>query len=193
MKGRIQTIPTVVLKDIFPDSKDISIKNLLKDIPTNAILTIVAHFMAQIHAKEDNFELQKEIILRWINQQSDSIRQDIIDRFDSLIDKHGAKINFFNNISSLYLYQELFRNFTEGDVRNLTADEELRIFKAYLTISTIWTEKEIKHLSQRPKSDDELVSYILPFQMTHNEIKEYKDFRAQLIAYSCDSGHSVLF
>ena len=181
MEGKIQTIATVAFKDIFPDEERHSMAELLYAIPTKTILTITAHFMAQIHGKEDDFELQKEIVFRWINQQDDRTSDYILNKFNELIDKLGAKINFFNNISSLYFYQEVFSNSNEEEDRDLTAEEELRLLKAYLIVSECWTEKEVEHLKQRPTTDDQIVSYVLPFQMAHNEIQSFKDFRAQLI------------
>lgn len=177
----IEPLATVAFKDIFPKEEKQTIPELLVGIPTSTILTIVAHFMAQIHSKENDFLLQKEILLRWLNQQSQEKRDEIVTKFDELSVKHKNRVSLFNNITSLYFYQSLFSHFNNGDDRDLTADEELRFFKAYLIISEIWTEKEIEHLSQRPSTDDEMVAYVLPFQMTHNEIQSYKDFRVQLL------------
>lgn len=181
MSVHLKPLATVAFKDIFPEEARPNIKELLQGIPTSNLLTIIAHFMTQIHAKEDDFLLQKEIITRWVNQQPEETRTNILQKFDEISEKHGPKISFFNNITSLYFYQELFFHYNESEDRYLNADEELRLIKAYLIVSENWTENEIEHLKQKPSTDDELVAYILPFQMTHNEIQSYKDFRAQLI------------
>ncbi len=181
MNVQIKALVTVSFTDIFLDEPRPKIEELLFGIPTSTILTITAHFMAKIHAKEDDYALQREIINRWVNQQTDIIRNKILKKFDEISEKHGFKISFFNNITSLYFYQKLFLHYNEDEDRDLTADEELRLIKAYLLVSEIWTENEIEHLKQRPSTVDEWVAYLLPFQMTHNEIQSYKDFRAQLI------------
>lgn len=180
MTLNIKTSATIAYKDIFTKDDKPNADDLLADIPSKSILTIVAHFMAQIHSREDDFILQKEIFLRWINQQSDEIRKELTDNFDEIAKRHSENVNFFNNITSLYFYQVVFSNYHDGDDRHLSAEEELRLIKAYLLISEKWTEKEIEHLSQRPQNESEMVGYVLPFQMTHNEIQSYKDFRPQL-------------
>ena len=180
MTLNIKTSATIAYKDIFPEGDKPNIDDLLVDIPSKSIMTIVAHFMAQIHSREDDFLLQKEIFLRWINQQSDETRKFLTDNFDEIAERHNENVNFFNNITSLYFYQVVFSNYHDENDRNLTDDEELRLIKAYLLVSEMWTEKEIEHLSQRPQNDSEMVEYVLPFQMTHNEIQSYKDFRPQL-------------
>lgn len=182
MTLNIKTLATIAFKDIFSEDDRPNINDLLVDIPSKSILIIVAHFMAQIHSNEDDFLLQKEIFLRWINQQNTETRNYLIKRFNEIADRHKENVIFFNNITSLYFYQVIFSNYNDQDDRHLTAEEELRLIKAYLLVSEEWTEKEIEieHLSQRPKNDNELVEYVLPFQMTHNEIQSYKDFRPQL-------------
>jgi len=180
MNLNIKTSATIAYKDIFSIDDKPNVDDLLTDIPSKSILTIVAHFMAQIHSREDDFLLQKEIFLRWINQQNNETRKELTDKFDEIAEKHNENVNFFNNITSLYFYQVVFSNYHDGDDRHLTAEEELRLIKAYLLVSEKWTEKEIEHLSQKPQNDAEMVSYVLPFQMTHNEIQSYKDFRTQL-------------
>ncbi len=181
MKEQITTLATVTFRDIFPDEQKPEISDLLKEIPSCTILTIIGHFMAQIHAKEVNFELQKEMIQRWVNQQNPEVRSTVLKKFEEYIKKHQGGFTFFNNVTSLYFIQELFKNFNSIPDRDLTAEEELSLIKAYLIVSETWSDKEIEHLKQRPQNDDELISYVLPFQMTHNEIQSYKDFRAQLI------------
>lgn len=181
MTLNIKTSATIAYKDIFSPIDDKSnVSDLLANIPSKSILTITAHFMAQIHSREDDFILQKEIFLRWINQQSNETRKELTDKFDEIAERHNENVNFFNNITSLYFYQVVFLNYHDGDDRHLSAEEELRLIKAYLLVSEKWTEKEIEHLSQRPQNEDEMVGYVLPFQMTHNEIQSYKDFRPQL-------------
>jgi hypothetical protein len=180
MTLNIKTSATIAYKDIFSTDDKPNVDDLLADIPSKSILTIVAHFMAQIHSREDEFMLHKEIFLRWINQQNDEIRKELTDKFDEIAEKHNENVNFFNNITSLYFYQVVFSNYHDGDDRHLSAEEELRLIKAYLLVSEKWTEKEIEHLSQRPQNDAEMVAYVLPFQMTHNEIQCYKDFRPQI-------------
>jgi hypothetical protein len=181
MRERLKTSVTASFKDIFPDEQKPNIEDLIIDIPSKTLIKIIAHFMAQIHSKEDNFELQKEIIFRFINQQDNETREYILNNFENLIDKSNSDINFFNNISSLYFYQEIFKNYNSYDSRDLTADEELRLIKAYLLVSEKWIDREIEHLNQKPTNDNELIAYVLPFQMAHNEIQSYKDFRPQLI------------
>lgn len=179
MTLNIKTSATIAYKDIFSEDDKPNVDELLVDIPSKSILTIVAHFMAQIHSREDDFMLHKEIFLRWINQQNDEIREELTDKFDEIAEKHNENVNFFNNITSLYFYQVVFSNYHDGDDRHLNAEEELRLIKAYLLVSEKWTKKEIEHLSQRPQNESEMVAYVLPFQMTHNEIQSYKDFRPQ--------------
>lgn len=177
----IETLASVAFKDIFSEEETPVLSELIKDIPTKSCLIIIAHFMAQVQNKENDFELQKEILFRLVNQQPEDIRKHIFERTKKLIEKHGKKLVIFNNITSLYFYQELLSNYNNEDDRNLTANEELRLIKAYFLVTERWTELEKRHFKGKPNTDDELVAFILPFQMTHNEIQSFKDFRPQLI------------
>lgn len=181
MSLTLDPLAAISFKDIFPEEEKPNISELLEGIPSCTILTIVAHFMAQIHSNEHDFSFQREILLRWLNQQNDKDRKIIVSNFDEFAKQNNNRVTLFNNISSLYFYQTLFSNFNSGLDRDLSAEEELRFFKAYLLISESWTEEEIEHLRQKPSSDDEMIAYVLPFQMKHNEIQSYKDFRVQLL------------
>lgn len=181
MDTQIKVFAIINFRNIFPQEQKPTINELLKGIPTCSILKIIGYFMAQVHANEDNIELQSKIFNFWLDVQEDKVKQTIKIKFDEFIDNKKSNFQFFSNITSLYFIQYLFVNYNSDVDRELTADEELRLFKAYLIVSEEWSDKEVEFLSQSPKNEDELVAYILPFQMKHNEIQSYKDFRAQFI------------
>lgn len=181
MSALIRPLVTLTFKDIFQDENKINHSEILRHIPGSTIIKIISHFMVRIHANEENLELQHEIILSWLNQQEDEIKASIMSRFYIRSKEVNSQIVFFNNITTLYFYQTVFSNYNKANDRALTAEEELKLFKIYLQISDDWTEKEISYIKERPQSDEEMVEYILPFHMVHNEVQSYKDFRLQLI------------
>ena len=67
-------------------------------------------------------------------------------------------------------------------VSDLTPEQELNLFKAYLYCTQVWLDKQIPGFKiPTVKSEDDLIKILLPTQLPFQEILEFKDFRLQFI------------
>jgi|GEM_PF-2659389 len=181
MKEPINLIPSISYYDFFPDDDILQVVDLIKDIPSKSILIIIAHFMAKIHLNENNQEMQIKIFNQMINQQNDSIKNYLKCRLNIFINNNNIRFNFINNISCLYFYQILFENYNDLESRDLNAEEELKLLKAYLIVSHNWLSKEVEYSESVLKNKDDPISFILPIQIIYDEFQKYKDTNIQLI------------
>ena len=167
-------------KDIFNDHDSINIANLLADIPTKNGLQIVAHFLAQLHANERGIEQQIEFLRIWIGRLPAEVYPKIYEFIYELSQKPNATFNFINNVGALILISRILENWNElPPVENLTPEQELQLFKAYLYCNQEWTDKQ--KAPAAIQSAEDLTKMLLPIQMPYAEILEFKDFRFQII------------
>ena len=72
--------------------------------------------------------------------------------------------NFFNNISSLFFIEHALLNFyPHQETKDLTPEQEYRLFRAYLKATQEWTE--VQHASMNVKaikSEEDFIKIILP-------------------------------
>lgn len=97
--------------------------------------------------------------------------------------KPNVEYNFLNNVSALMLIECILANANNlKPVENLTAGQELRLFKAYLFCSQVWIDKQEKgFLNERISDDLGVAKLIIPTQLPFIELLEFKDFRIQFI------------
>lgn len=162
--------------DIFDDDPP-EISDLLKGIPSIIAIQIVVHYLTQIHMDETGSEQQFEFIKQWTGRQDDDLKKKIYQVYK----RYSGRFNFINNISCLFLVQEILENFNDKNAQELTPDQELDLFKAYLVSSKEWIEKSTKLLDndREYKKPDEVIELVLPSQLPIHELKYFKDFRLQ--------------
>lgn len=162
--------------DIFGDDPP-EISDLLKGIPSIIAIQIVVHYLTQIHMDETGSEQQFEFIKQWTGRQDDDLKKKIYQVYK----RYSGRFNFINNISCLFLVQEILENFNDKNAQELTPDQELDLFKAYLVSSKEWIEKSTKLLDddREYKKPDEVIELVLPSQLPIHELKYFKDFRLQ--------------
>lgn len=172
----------IAYKDVYGDVEKPSFEILFNGIPTKVIIEVISHFMAVIHTNELDFEKQIQILGIWIGRLPEVDVFQLRETLQRFIEREKRSVIFFSNTSSLYFLERALSLYHEGEPRDLTADEELRLFKAYLLITEIWTEEQYSFLKgKKVNTDQEALEYILPFQIPFYEIQSFKDFRWQLI------------
>lgn len=170
-------------KDIFEDYETVDINELLKDIPTKNSLEIIGYFLAQLHTIERDTTKQIEFLRQWLGRLPVTIHQRINDFIEKISANPNADYNFLNNVSGLILVEMLIENANELTlVSDLTPEQELNLFKAYLYCSQVWIDKQLPGFKMPTvKSEEDLIKILLPTQLPFQEILEFKDFRLQFI------------
>ncbi|WP_046244139.1 hypothetical protein [Hymenobacter terrenus] len=174
--------------NIFDDYESFDLDNVLKQIPSKKSLEVIGHFLAQMHTKERNINVQFEMLQIWGNRLPNDVKNRVIIEISNIMSQKPANsmqtsdFNFINNISSLKLIQHIFKNYNSLDQEELTAKQELLLFKSYLYCSKQWTDEQANSVKGvKPNSELDFAKFIIQFQMPYAELIEFKDFRLQFI------------
>jgi hypothetical protein len=177
-----QTDVSLGYKDLFDDYDNVNPNELIKDIPSRAALEILGYIMAQLHTQERNFKTQIAILKMWIGRLPQELVPLIEDYINQTTIKGKSQFNFANNISALLLVELLIENHNEIQIEgDLTPEQELNLFKAYLWCTQFWTDKQLKAFKGNITNIDELIELFWPFQLPILENLESKDFRFQYL------------
>lgn len=170
-------------KDIFSDFEQVTIKELISDIPTKNSIEVICYFLAQLHTMERNNSIQFEFLKIWISRLPEELHERLNDFILRTESKKDTNFNFINNISALILIENLIENDNNLErLSNLTPQQELNLFKAYLYCSQVWTDKQHNVLNgSKIKTEKDLIKILLPVQLPYQEILEFKDFRMQFL------------
>jgi len=173
---------SIAYSDIFDDYEKIDIKSLLKDVPSKSALEIIGHFSAQIHTREKDSKRQIEFLKIWLGRLPNSVHKKINELIYDMLKQNNVRINFINNITNLLLSEYILNNYNSLErVPNLTPEQELNLFKAYLWCSQQWTVKQESKENQEKITLDELAALFIRIQFPYQELLEFKDFRMQFI------------
>ncbi|NOS90298.1 MAG: hypothetical protein HOP30_00095 [Cyclobacteriaceae bacterium] len=179
---KITAYVSIAYSNIFDDYDKIEIKTLLNNIPSKSALEVVGHFSAQIHSKERDSRRQIEFLKIWLARLPNSVHKRINELILKLAKESNVRINFINNITNCLLSEHILANHNSLDrVSNLTPEQELDLFKAYLWCSQQWTDK-LKSKENRERSTlDQRAAFLIRMQFPYQELVEFKDFRMQFI------------
>jgi len=131
--------------DLFEDYDQLNINDLLGTIPSKFILEFASFNDANLFTKESDFSFQLKILKilgrRFEKQLIDKIK-DLLSEFE----RKGFVIIILNHISNLELIQFALINNIPGEKKELTAIEELNLFKACLYFNQKHTSKQLQNL-----------------------------------------------
>jgi hypothetical protein len=169
-------------KDIFDDYDKVNLEDLLEDIPTKNSLQILGYFMAQLHAQERNKNLQMEFLKMWLGRLPNSVQQSVQD-FMMRVKSKNSQYSFLDNTSLLILVEKILINHNELEiVKDLSSQQELQLFKAYLYCCQEWIDKQYPNfVNLKIKNELDIIKVLLPSQIPYQEIQDIKDFRIQFI------------
>lgn len=177
---QVEVITNVAYDDIYDDVDTVNVVDIIKDIPTKMALSLICHYTAQIHTKEDSLAFQIKSVRDWCSRFDIKTKQRITKVITDFNSKKDSKFNFINNVSSLLLIECLLENHNDLPViEGLTPLQEENLFKAYIYFSAKWTKEQeagAKKYSATSKANTALVM-MLPY----TEILDFKDFRLQFL------------
>ncbi len=123
-------------KDIFDDFDTTDFDSLVSDIPTKNSLQIVGYFMAQLHTLERDPKLQIEFLKMWMGRLPEPIHKNVNSFIQKINKNPKNEYTFLDNVSLLILTERLLeRENNLKQLTNLTPEQELNLFEAYLLCS----------------------------------------------------------
>lgn len=169
-------------RDLFDDFDTTSIEELIKDIPTRNSLQILGYFMAQLHAREEEQSLQREFLNMWTGRFSIDVHKKLLDFIKSSNTKN-SQYSFLDNASLLLLVEKIIENNNNIEIaKELTQDQEFKLFKAYLLCCQNWIDKQYPNFKiEKIENEEDVIAVLLPSQIPYQEVQELKDFRIQFI------------
>lgn len=178
-----KSIVSLEYKAVFDDYDTVDVVVLLRNIPSKNSLEIICHFLAQIHTNEREFKYQIDHLRVWLGRLPQETHQRIGEFIHRILSSPKAEFNFINNFSGLLFIETILENYNELPiVANLTPEQELQLFKAYLWCSQGWIDRQSKaFVNKKIETADDFIRLSLPIQAPQIEIIEFKDFRLQFI------------
>lgn len=179
----LQTSVSIAYKNLFSDFDQVNVIDLIADIPTRNSLEILGYFLAQLHTIERDPTKQIEFLKMWTSRLPNEVHKEIYAFISRVSSQPNTEYNFLNNVSALLLIEHLIENRNELElVKDLTPQQELNLFKAYLYFSQIWTDRHLSVFSgKKVNTEKDLIELLLPVQLPYQEVLEFKDFRLQFL------------
>jgi hypothetical protein len=174
-------IITLSYNDVFDDFRTVDVIRLISGIPSMNILQVAGHFSAQIHVGERDNERQLKLLEMWMGRMPAMYKRKIQDVIDEVRRAHDAKFNFIDQVSNCMLAELALENYNDLEmVSDLSPDQQLRLFKAYLYCSQLWINKQIFRGEDR-STPEGLSRLYIKLKFPHDEIRKLKDFRIQFV------------
>lgn len=172
---------SLTYNDIFSEEKP-DIKDLIKEIPSGNAIELISYLLAQIHSENGDEFLQKDLI-DFVSQRFPLDIKEKINKFYRKI-KANAFFKFIDNVSGLIFLENILENHNSlPRVDDLTPEQELNFFKAYLLSTDIWISKKDSIFSnlKEIKTNVDFNKAYIPTHIPYTEFNIVKDFRIQFI------------
>jgi hypothetical protein len=162
----------------------VDVNKFLADIPTKNSIQLISFFLAQIHLVHPDKELQVELIEFWSQRFPKDLKAKINQFTKSTQANKNAEFTFISNLSGLKFIEIILENHNElNQLENLTPEQELNFFKAYLISTQLWIDKQGKLLFDIKPFENgmDFVKTYLPSHIAIDEFHTVKDFRTQFV------------
>ena len=180
--GFVLSLPYRDFENIFGDNTTPKYTDILNELPSRAVLLVASFLTSKIHGKESNFDTQFDILKHWIGRFPTELVKKIIFRFQ--YEKNDVNdVVIFNNTTNLILTQYALEHFVEGDIEELSAEQELLFLKAYLLINEEWIDRIYSNieLPEKNSEDIDIAKLILPTYLPYAEINKSRRIGSQII------------
>lgn len=144
-----------VYKDIFPDEPVPDFDELLKQLPTQAVIRACCHINTELHLNDKSLEKEVEIFHYLIGRLGETGRKYSL-CLGNFISKCGDKsIEIFPLQHTLEVIQKSFFLNVPGGVQEISAEQELALLKILLLLNTETNNRVRKSLSYKLKDKHE--------------------------------------
>ena len=132
-------------------------KELIKDIPSGALLNYIAGFNVNLYLNENNDDTGK-IQFMLVSNLLDKCDKESRDKWVEVVKKqhkNGHAPIMFWNYSNLLFYSLIFKKYNTLQTRDITGDEAQKIFDAYLIINVVANDKiKVENFDVKSASDE---------------------------------------
>jgi hypothetical protein len=137
MDTRRRLITLVDYHEYYGEDKSIEdAATLIANIPSLSLINYISGFNIQLYLKDDDGKIQFNLIDSLLGCQERSI----IDEYCTKVQKLGNESRmpiFFYRYSNYRFYDLIFSTFNNQECRDLTNEEKLSFFKAYLIVNSL--------------------------------------------------------
>ncbi|MBN2639449.1 MAG: hypothetical protein JXR65_10250 [Bacteroidales bacterium] len=143
----MELVPIPKFDDVFPGEDQPSIKCLLSDIPSQVVISTLAWINSELQINQLEFKTQLKILKAFIERSSHETRLQIINNIHDFSDKYyNNKMTIFPLITSLQFIEYEILNYRIGEFKQISPDEEINIFKAFLIFNSNLDDSHTKKL-----------------------------------------------
>jgi hypothetical protein len=136
-------IVTPYFNNLFP-GEEAKVEDLIGDIPSTAIIDLVALIDAELYSRDEGNETQIKLLNFILARQSPELRIKILRNAIGESPKDLGSQQFFSRHYNLQFLHCLLLNFREGELVEFTPEQELNIFKAYFLVAQLSGEQPRK-------------------------------------------------
>jgi hypothetical protein len=175
---------SITYKDLFDDYDTVDVNSLLADIPTKNAIPLISYFLAQIHIEKLDEKLQVELVQFWSQRLPSDLKSKILKFTTETVANRKTEFTFISNLSGLMFIETILENYNELEkLDDLTPEQELNFFKAFLISTQTWIDKQGKlFFDIKPfENDMDFVKTYLPSHIAIDEFHTVKDIRTQFI------------
>lgn len=160
--------------------------SLIKDIPSLSLINYISGFNIQLYLKDDDANIQFNLIDSLLGVQEKFVRDYYVEKVQELGKENRLPI-FFYRYTNYKFYDLIFKSFNDKDCRDLTPNEKLNFFQAYLIINSL-VNNEIDFNSSDFKKATESGEYdplIITNFMYQRDFDTNMELRNQLMRGVC--------
>lgn len=174
---------TIGYKDVFDDFESVSIQELLSDIPTYNSLEVVGFLQANLHLKSSkNQDFQLLILKQWAGKFSEQLRSQLSKKVKGLLGRPSLVINLVNGYASMIFAEQVLVHSNDLErLHDLSSEQELNLFKAYLLCNQKWIDAQPGLNGRKIDGPNSLCEIFLPSNLQFLEFEERKDFKHQCV------------
>lgn len=187
MDTRRRLITLVDYSIYYGEDKTIDdVMSLIKDIPSLSLMNYISEFNIQLYLKDDDAKIQFNLIDSLLGVQEKTVRDNYVRKVQELGNENRLPI-FFYRYSNYKFYDLIFKSFNNKDCRDLTPNEKLKFFHAYLIINSL-VNNEIDFNSSDFKEATESGEYdplIITNFMYQRDFDTNMELRNQLMRGVC--------
>lgn len=133
--------------DVFPNEEIPNLEDLLANITSTVVISTLAWINSELHVNPLNFKIHTKILEALIERSPRRLRNEIILRIYNFSKKYPERqMAIFPLITSLQFIEHEILNYRKGSLREISSDDEINIFKAFLLFNQNLDEEHVNKI-----------------------------------------------